>query len=77
MKCVVAMYNPSANGEYTLSIPSKQCDFQVGNVSVQINGCVTLFQDIRNKWRDIYIYIHTFQPRNDWTVADGLWDYGV
>ena len=63
MKCVVAMYNASANGEYTLSIPSKQWDFQVGNVSVQINGCVTLFENIRNKWRDIYIY--TFQPRND------------
>ena len=59
MKCVVAMYNASANGEYTLSIPSKQWDFQVGNVSVQINGCVTLFENIRNKWRDIYIYVHS------------------
>ena len=71
----MAMYNASANGEYTLSIPSKQWDFQVGNVSVQINGCVTLFENIRNKWRDIYIYIPATQRLG--TVADELWDYGV
>ena len=77
MKCVVAMYNASANGEYTLSIPSKQWDFQVGNVSVQINGCVTLFENIRNKWRDIYIYMYIPATQRLGTVADELWDYGV
>ena len=70
------MYNPSANGEYTLSIPSKHWDFQVGHVSV-LFGCVTLFQDIRNKWRDIYIYTYIPATQRLGTVADGLWDYGV